>query len=315
MRLDTRGSFQRTINAGYYGLGNASRAAPPPGQARPADTTSTRSRRGACAASSACTPARPSTSRWARTSASRRRTPTTARASRRTSSRASRTRARARAADRAPRRPRRRRHRRHPRQRVRHAAAASSTSSAWRGTVGRGGGRVVRRGLGRARSLRAARRAVFIFAQPLRRELPVRPRALLRPGAGGRLRAAVPARRRAGRARRAQRALRRAHQDDLQHRDPRDARSRASRILGQRLRVGTNAFFDAGRVWSDYALISRRTATRSASSTASAGACSSSGARRPSSASRRLLAGRRSREPGLPARDLRVGRRDVLMSR
>ncbi len=34
LRLDTRGSYQRTINAGYYGLGNASVAdlVPPPGQ-------------------------------------------------------------------------------------------------------------------------------------------------------------------------------------------------------------------------------------------------------------------------------------------
>ena len=31
-RLDARGSFQRTINAGYYGLGNASAALVPPGQ-------------------------------------------------------------------------------------------------------------------------------------------------------------------------------------------------------------------------------------------------------------------------------------------
>ncbi len=33
LRIDGRASFQRTINAGYYGLGNASSAAPPAGQA------------------------------------------------------------------------------------------------------------------------------------------------------------------------------------------------------------------------------------------------------------------------------------------
>ncbi len=32
LRLDTRGSFQRTINAGYYGVGNASQAGPSIGQ-------------------------------------------------------------------------------------------------------------------------------------------------------------------------------------------------------------------------------------------------------------------------------------------
>jgi hypothetical protein len=32
LRLDTRGSYVRTINAGYYGLGNASAAVPAPGQ-------------------------------------------------------------------------------------------------------------------------------------------------------------------------------------------------------------------------------------------------------------------------------------------
>jgi hypothetical protein len=32
MRLDARGSFQRTINAGYYGIGNASQAGPAPGE-------------------------------------------------------------------------------------------------------------------------------------------------------------------------------------------------------------------------------------------------------------------------------------------
>ena len=31
-RLDARGSFQRTINAGYYGIGNATTAETPPGQ-------------------------------------------------------------------------------------------------------------------------------------------------------------------------------------------------------------------------------------------------------------------------------------------
>jgi hypothetical protein len=38
LRLDSRGSFQRTINAGYYGLGNASDAALPPAQASPGRT-------------------------------------------------------------------------------------------------------------------------------------------------------------------------------------------------------------------------------------------------------------------------------------
>ena len=38
MRLDTRGSFQRTINAGYYGLGDASTAGAPAGQSSPGQT-------------------------------------------------------------------------------------------------------------------------------------------------------------------------------------------------------------------------------------------------------------------------------------
>ena len=33
LRVDTRGSFTRTINEGYYGIGNASNAGPDPGQA------------------------------------------------------------------------------------------------------------------------------------------------------------------------------------------------------------------------------------------------------------------------------------------
>jgi outer membrane protein assembly factor BamA len=33
LRLDTRGSYQRTINAGYYGIGDATTSEPPPGQA------------------------------------------------------------------------------------------------------------------------------------------------------------------------------------------------------------------------------------------------------------------------------------------
>jgi hypothetical protein len=38
LRLDTRGSFQRTINAGYYGIGNATSAALPSGPASVAQT-------------------------------------------------------------------------------------------------------------------------------------------------------------------------------------------------------------------------------------------------------------------------------------
>ena len=38
MRLDTRASFQRTINAGYYGLGDASTAGVPAGQSNPGQT-------------------------------------------------------------------------------------------------------------------------------------------------------------------------------------------------------------------------------------------------------------------------------------
>ena len=253
-RIDTRGSFQRTINEGYYGIGNAA----PPFAANALQTNALRLNQYVQEEGRIRVISRVHTGTLIDVAFGtnlRAESPSAYAGSKLATDAAARNGGRLgggrRGAGGGARGPRGRLHGRHPRQRVHHDAAVLLPGRR------RGDGRPRRRdrvrpGIGRARALRASRRPGHL-REPAHHRLRVRARPVLRSSARWHLRVAVSPRKRDGHPRRPPGAVRRRDQGGL---EPRDSRSpaRGSASSGSASASASTTFFDVpggfGRAYS-----------------------------------------------------------------